>query len=77
MNCAHEESVRKGGLSMELCTERFNGYDLSIMILFMIALVFIMGSRCSTLPPTEMIGIIGNSNSAIIINGVSYNISRI
>ena len=62
---------------MELCTERFNGYDLSIMILFMIALVFIMGSRCSTLPPTEMIGIIGNSNSAIIINGVSYNISRI
>ena len=47
------------------------------MVLYMIALVFIMGPRCSTLPPSEMIGIIGNGNSAIIINGVSYNISSI
>ena len=77
MNCAHEERVKRVGLSVELFKQRFNGSDLSTMILYMIALVFIMGPRCSTLPPSEMIGIIGNGNSAIIINGVSYNISSI
>ena len=76
MNCELEESVKSGGLSLELCAERFNnGSDLEVIILYMIALVFIMGPRCSTLPPSEIIGIIGNGNSAIIINGVSYNIS--
>ena len=77
MNCAHGGRVKRVGLSVELFTQRFNGSDLSTMILYMIALVFIMGPRCSTLPPSEMIGIIGNGNSAIIINGVSYNISSI
>ena len=77
MNCAHEESVKRGGLSVELCTQRFNGSDLSIMILLMIALVFIMRPRCSSLPPSEMIRIIDNGNSATIINGVSYKISSI
>ena len=72
-----EKIVARGGLSVGLSTERFNGSDLSIMILYTIALVFIMGPRCSTLPPSEMIGIVGNGNSAIIINGVSYNISSI
>ena len=76
-NCADDKCVIRGGLSVGLCTERFNGSDRAIMILYTIALVFIMGPRCSTLPPSEMIGIVGNGNSAIIINGVSYNISSI
>ena len=62
---------------MGLRRERFNVSDRAIMILYTITLVYIMGPRCSTLPPSEMIGIIGNGNLAIIINGVSYNISSI
>ena len=73
----HMQIVNKVGLPVEIYAQRSNGSDFSSMILCMVALVFIMGPRCSTLPPSEMIGIIGNGNSAIIINGVSYNISSI
>ena len=72
-----EKIVARGGFPLGPCPERFNGCDRAIMIRYTIALVFIMGARCSTLPPSEMIGIIGNGNSAIIINGVSYSISSI
>ena len=72
-----EKILHRHDLTVELYARRFNESDFSSMILCMVALVFIMGPRCSTLPPSEMIGIIGNGNSAIIINGVSYNISSI
>lgn len=40
-------------------------------------IVLIMGGRCSTIPTNNNILIAGSGNSAIMINGVRYNISRI
>ena len=47
------------------------------MLLYTLGIVFMMGPKCSTLQIDGKVHISGNGNSAVITNGVSYNISRL
>jgi hypothetical protein len=47
------------------------------VIAYIFGIVFIMGPKCSTIQIGGNVGISGNGNSALIINGISYNISSI
>ena len=47
------------------------------MIPYIFGIVFIMGPKCSMVQIGDNVDISGNGNSAIIIKGISYNISSI
>ena len=47
------------------------------MLLYTLDIVFIMGPKCSTLQIDGKVQISDNGNSAVIINGFSYNISSL
>ena len=48
-----------------------------MVLLYTLSIVFIMGPKCLTLQIDGKVHILGNGNSAVIINGVSYNISSL
>jgi hypothetical protein len=49
---------------------------LFVLFFNILDIIFIMGSQCSTSPIRNSVGILGSGNSAVIINGMSYNISN-